>query len=46
VACADGDRTRALEEAADVVYHTLVALHGVGARWADVRAALEARARG
>lgn len=43
VACADGDRTRAIEEAADVLYHTLVALHGVGADWHEVRATLEAR---
>src|SRR5690606_26504880 len=26
VACADGDRTRATEEAADLIYHALVAL--------------------
>src|SRR5690348_14943815 len=30
-ACADGDRERATEEAADLLYHTLVALRAVGA---------------
>lgn len=43
VACADGDRTRAIEEAADVVYHTLVALQGVGASWHDLRTTLADR---
>lgn len=42
-ACADGDRTRAIEESADVVYHTLVALHAVGGSLEDVRATLAAR---
>lgn len=42
-ACADGDSGRAVEEAADLVYHTLVALRAVGAGWDDVRAALAAR---
>ncbi|HZA14916.1 MAG TPA: bifunctional phosphoribosyl-AMP cyclohydrolase/phosphoribosyl-ATP diphosphatase HisIE [Myxococcaceae bacterium] len=45
IACADGDRARAIEEAADVVYHALVALHAVGASVDDVRAALADRAR-
>jgi phosphoribosyl-ATP pyrophosphohydrolase/phosphoribosyl-AMP cyclohydrolase len=45
VACADGDRAHAVEEAADVVYHALVALRALGAGWAEVRAALEVRAR-
>jgi len=45
VACADGDRDRAIEEAADVVYHTLVALRSVGASLDDVRQALAARRR-
>ena len=45
VACADGDRTRAVEEASDLVYHALVALRGVGAGLDDVRAALAARVR-
>ncbi len=42
-ACADGDAARAAEEAADVVYHTLVALRAVGGSLADVQAALAAR---
>lgn len=42
-ACADGDTPRAVEEAADVLYHTLVALRAVGAGLDDVRAALAAR---
>jgi phosphoribosyl-ATP pyrophosphohydrolase/phosphoribosyl-AMP cyclohydrolase len=42
-ACADDDRTRAIEESADVVYHALVALHAVGGTLNDVRAALAAR---
>ena len=42
-ACADDDRVRAVEESADVVYHTLVALHAVGGTLDDVRAALAAR---
>ncbi|MFN0179273.1 MAG: bifunctional phosphoribosyl-AMP cyclohydrolase/phosphoribosyl-ATP diphosphatase HisIE [Gemmatimonadales bacterium] len=43
VACADGDGGRAVGEAADLVYHTLVALRAVGRSWADVEAALDAR---
>lgn len=43
-ACADGDRERAAEEAADLLYHALVALHALGGGWEDVRAALEKRA--
>lgn len=43
-ACADGDRGRAIEETADVVYHLLVALRSVGASLGDVRAELAARA--
>ena len=42
-ACADGDASRATEEAADLFYHTLVALHAVGGSLAGVRAALRAR---
>ena len=42
-ACADGDRARAIDESADVVYHALVALHAVGGTLDDVRAALAAR---
>lgn len=44
VACADGDRARATEEAADVIYHALVALRALGAGWEDVRRELERRA--
>jgi phosphoribosyl-AMP cyclohydrolase / phosphoribosyl-ATP pyrophosphohydrolase len=44
-ACADGDATRATEEAADLIYHTLVALHAVGGSLDGVRAVLDARAR-
>lgn len=42
-ACADGDRARAIDESADVVYHALVALHAVGGTLDDVRATLAAR---
>jgi phosphoribosyl-AMP cyclohydrolase / phosphoribosyl-ATP pyrophosphohydrolase len=45
VACADADRDRAVEEAADLIYHTLVALQPIGASVDDVRAALFARAK-
>jgi phosphoribosyl-ATP pyrophosphohydrolase/phosphoribosyl-AMP cyclohydrolase len=44
-ACADGDRARATEEAADLVYHTLVALRAVGGSLSDVRVVLEGRQR-
>jgi phosphoribosyl-ATP pyrophosphohydrolase/phosphoribosyl-AMP cyclohydrolase len=44
-ACDEGDRTRAVEEAADLLYHTLVALRALGAGWDEVRAALAERAR-
>lgn len=43
-ACADGDRARAVEEAADLIYHALVALRATGASLDDVRSALAARA--
>ena len=43
-ACADGDGDRAAEEAADVVYHTLVALRALGVGVNDVRRVLERRA--
>jgi phosphoribosyl-ATP pyrophosphohydrolase/phosphoribosyl-AMP cyclohydrolase len=43
-ACADDDAGRAREEAADLVYHTLVALRALGGSLADVRAVLGARA--
>jgi phosphoribosyl-AMP cyclohydrolase / phosphoribosyl-ATP pyrophosphohydrolase len=42
-ACADGELARAREEAADLLYHTLVALRAVGGSLADVREALAAR---
>jgi phosphoribosyl-ATP pyrophosphohydrolase/phosphoribosyl-AMP cyclohydrolase len=45
VACADGDREHALEEAADLVYHVLVALRAVGGGVDDVEAALRQRRR-
>ena len=43
-ACADGDREKATEEGADVVYHTLVALRALGVGVDDVRRVLERRA--
>ncbi|MHB1326971.1 MAG: bifunctional phosphoribosyl-AMP cyclohydrolase/phosphoribosyl-ATP diphosphatase HisIE [Gemmatimonadales bacterium] len=43
VACADGDTDRAVNEAADLLYHTLVALRAVGASLDDVRGVLAAR---
>jgi phosphoribosyl-AMP cyclohydrolase / phosphoribosyl-ATP pyrophosphohydrolase len=43
-ACADGDRDRATEEAADVVYHTLVALRALGIGLDAVRHVLDHRA--
>ena len=43
-ACADGDAARAREEAADLLYHILVALRAVGGSLADVRGTLAARA--
>ena len=45
VACADDDRARAIEEAADLLYHTLVALRSVGASLDDVRRVLTSRRR-
>lgn len=44
-ACADGDRERAVEESADLFYHTLVALRALGAGLDDVDAALARRRR-
>jgi phosphoribosyl-ATP pyrophosphohydrolase/phosphoribosyl-AMP cyclohydrolase len=43
VACADADARRATEEAADLVYHALVALRALGCGWDDVRRALAER---
>ena len=45
VACADQDRERAVEEAADLVYHALVALRAMGAGLADVTRVLAVRRR-
>lgn len=44
-ACADGDAVRATEEAADLLYHMLVALHAVGGSLDGVRSELRARTR-
>ena len=44
-ACADGDRERAVEEAADLFYHSLVALRSVGADLDSLRASLARRAK-
>ena len=44
-ACADGDAARATEEAADLLYHTLVALRAVGGSLDGVRDVLTRRAR-
>lgn len=44
-ACADGDVDRAREEAADLVYHALVALHAVGGTLGDLQRVLAARHR-
>jgi len=46
VACADGDLARATAEAADVIYHSLVALRALGLSLDAVRAELQARASG
>lgn len=45
VALADGDRARASEEGADLIFHTLVALHDLGVSLADVRRVLDGRTR-
>ena len=42
-ACADGDPTRATEEAADVLYHLTVALRALGVGLGEVEARLDAR---
>jgi phosphoribosyl-ATP pyrophosphohydrolase/phosphoribosyl-AMP cyclohydrolase len=44
-ACADGDRVRAVAEGADLVYHMLVALRGLGVSLDDVGAELASRER-
>ncbi|TMK79130.1 MAG: bifunctional phosphoribosyl-AMP cyclohydrolase/phosphoribosyl-ATP diphosphatase HisIE [Actinobacteria bacterium] len=45
MACADGDSERATEEAADVIYHTLVVLRALGVGLDEVREALAKRAK-
>jgi phosphoribosyl-ATP pyrophosphohydrolase/phosphoribosyl-AMP cyclohydrolase len=42
-ACADADAERACEEAADLIYHTLVALHAAGGSLRDVERVLADR---
>lgn len=42
-ACADGERSRAIDECADLVYHALVALRAVGGSLAEVRGVLSSR---
>jgi phosphoribosyl-ATP pyrophosphohydrolase/phosphoribosyl-AMP cyclohydrolase len=44
-ALADGTKERAVDEAADLVYHVLVALRAVGGSLADIEATLATRAR-
>ncbi len=46
LACADQDPERATSEAADLLYHTMVALHALGIRLSDVREELSRRAAG
>jgi phosphoribosyl-ATP pyrophosphohydrolase/phosphoribosyl-AMP cyclohydrolase len=43
-ACADGDKARAVEEAADVLYHLLVAVRPLGISLDDVKQVLARRA--
>lgn len=43
VACNDGDRNRAAEEGADLLYHMMVAIAAAGGTFDDVLARLEAR---
>ncbi len=43
LACADGDAARATEEAADIVFHTLVALRSVGQSLSDVQRVIAGR---
>ena len=45
LACADDDRARAVEEAADLLYHTLVALRALGAALVDLEAVVSRRRR-
>lgn len=43
VACNEGDRLKAVEEAADLIYHIMVAVKATGAATSDVLAKLEER---
>ena len=43
LACADSDPVRATSEAADLLYHTMVALQALGIRLSDVREELSRR---
>ena len=43
VACADADAERAAEEAADLIYHVMVALRSIGVSIDDVRRTLASR---
>jgi phosphoribosyl-ATP pyrophosphohydrolase/phosphoribosyl-AMP cyclohydrolase len=45
VACTEGDAARATEEASDLIYHALVALHAAGGSLDGVRDVLLARRR-
>lgn len=45
-ACADNDAGRATEEAADIIYHVLVALHAAGGSLDSVRDVLNSRRKG
>jgi len=45
LACADEDRSRSVEEAADLLYHALVALRALGAGLDDVADTLDQRRR-
>jgi phosphoribosyl-ATP pyrophosphohydrolase/phosphoribosyl-AMP cyclohydrolase len=45
VACADGNALRATEEAADLVYHAMVALAALGVDWTQVQGELADRQR-
>jgi phosphoribosyl-ATP pyrophosphohydrolase/phosphoribosyl-AMP cyclohydrolase len=45
LAAARGERERVTEEAADLVYHLIVALRAAGSSWDDVREALARRRR-
>jgi phosphoribosyl-AMP cyclohydrolase / phosphoribosyl-ATP pyrophosphohydrolase len=45
VALADGDKARMAEEAADLVYHVVVALHAAGVPFDEVRKVLDGRGK-